>query len=246
MSDLPLVVVIDPEFADKKYDGSIEKDILKNIANVECWNLFHPGEVDESKIGEANAVLVWTFMEINAELLKKMKKCKVVVRIGMGFDKIDLKTAGELGIKVCNVPDYGVEEVADSTLCMILNLMRRTYFVANATKHSVWSLEPLKGARRVYGKVLGLVGIGRIAMAVAVRAKSFGLRVVFYDPYPLIGIDKVLEIERLDTLEHLLGMSDIVSLHCPLTSTNQHMMNDKTFALMKDGSFFQYRKRKIS
>ena len=102
------------------------------------------------------------------------------------------------GIAVCNVPGYGVEEVADTTLCLILNLYRRTYWLANLVKEGkkVTGPESLResaqGSARIRGDTLGIVGLGRVGTAVALRAKAFGFNVIFYDPYLNDGIEKSL------------------------------------------------------
>jgi len=102
------------------------------------------------------------------------------------------------GIAVCNVPGYGVEEVADSTVCLILNLYRRTYWLANMIREGkkVSGPESLReaasGSARIRGDTLGIVGLGRVGSAVALRAKVFGFNVIFYDPYLPDGVEKSL------------------------------------------------------
>ena len=175
---------------------------------------------------------MWHTIILTKEDLEKFKTLRIIVRIGSGVDNIDVKAAGELGIAVCNVPGYGVEEVADTTLCLILNLYRRTYWLANmvregkkftgpeqvrikcfqnSTSHvklviivHLFQLkvrEAAHGCARIRGDTLGIVGLGRIGSAVALRAKAFGFNVIFYDPYLPDGIEKSLDLTRVYTLQ---------------------------------------------
>ena len=110
---------------------------------------------------------MWHTIQLTKEDLEKFKALRIVVRIGSGVDNIDVKAAGEMGIAVCNVPGYGVEEVADSTLCLILNLYRRTFWLANMVKEGkkITGPEQLKdaafGCARIRGDTLGIVGLGK-------------------------------------------------------------------------------------
>ena len=112
---------------------------------------------------------MWHTIQLTKEDLEKFKALRIVVRIGSGVDNIDVKAAGEMGIAVCNVPGYGVEEVADSTLCLILNLYRRTFWLANMVKEGkkITGSEQLKdaalGSARIRGDTLGIVGLGRLS-----------------------------------------------------------------------------------
>jgi C-terminal binding protein len=186
---------------------------------------------------------MWHTISLTKEDLEKFKGLRIVVRIGSGVDNIDVKAAGELGIAVCNVPGYGVEEVADSTLCLILNLYRRTFWLANMVKEGkkITGPEQLKeaafGCARIRGDTLGIVGLGRIGSAVALRAKAFGFNVIFYDPYLPDGIEKSFGLERVYTLQDLLFKSDCVSLHCTLNEHNHHLINEYTIKQMRPGAF---------
>lgn len=196
---------------------------------------------------------MWHTIILTKEDLEKFKALRIIVRIGSGVDNIDVKAAGELGIAVCNVPGYGVEEVADTTLCLILNLYRRTYWLANMVREGKKFTGPeqvrdaaqvrldaleqsshanqtidLKGCARIRGDTLGIVGLGRIGSAVALRAKAFGFNVSFYDPYLPDGIEKSLGLNRVYTLQELLFHSDCVSLHCTLNEHNHHLINEYT------------------
>lgn len=128
MQTRPLVALLDGR------DCSIEMPILKDVATVAFCDAQSTSEIHEKVLNEAVGALMWHTIILTKEDLEKFKTLRIIVRIGSGVDNIDVKAAGELGIAVCNVPGYGVEEVADTTLCLILNLYRRTYWLANMVR----------------------------------------------------------------------------------------------------------------
>lgn len=224
-------------------DCSIEMPILKDVATVAFCDAQSTSEIHEKVLNEAVGALMWHTIILTKEDLEKFKMLRIIVRIGSGVDNIDVKAAGELGIAVCNVPGYGVEEVADTTMCLILNLYRRTYWLANMVREGKKFTGPEQvreaaaGCARIRGDTLGVVGLGRIGSAVALRAKVFGFNVVFYDPYLPDGIEKSLGLTRVYTLQDLLFQSDCVSLHCSLNEHNHHLINEFTIKQMRPGAF---------
>ena len=181
MHSRPLVALLDGR------DCSVEMPILKDVATVAFCDAQSTSEIHEKVervelvgrvhqlltdcvqvLNEAVGALMWHTIQLTKEDLEKFKALRIVVRIGSGVDNIDVKAAGEMGIAVCNVPGYGVEEVADSTLCLILNLYRRTFWLANMVKEGkkITGPEQLKdaafGCARIRGDTLGIVGLGRL------------------------------------------------------------------------------------
>jgi C-terminal binding protein len=215
-----------------------ERGILEDIADVVALNASHPSEL-VGKIEDADALMVYHYLTHPKETLETLKNCKAIVRPGVGYDNIDIAAAGKLGIPVCNVPDYGTEEVADSALGMALCLSRGTHFLNSRLRRGIgeWNVNQATPIPRLRGKTFGIVGLGRIGSAVAVRAKSFGFKVLFYDPYVPDGLDKALGIQRADELDHLLQESHILSFHCPLTKYTRNMLSSEEIARMPDGSF---------
>ncbi|XP_062502445.1 C-terminal-binding protein-like [Corticium candelabrum] len=235
---LPLVVVLGSE------NVSVEQDILDSIATVIGTDPHQTRHVPDEIASRVSAVSAWHTARVDRELLERMKNCKIVVRCGAGYDNVDAQAAGQLGIAVSNAPAYGTEEVADSAMCLILNLHRRTLHLERCLREGKMGdggvecqLREATGARRIRGKVLGLVGLGRIGTAVALRAKPFGFDIVCYDPFLLEGIEKAVGVRRVYCLEELLSQSDCVSLHCYLNDDNRHMINEKTLGYMKPGAF---------
>jgi len=218
-----------------KPPAKIEEEVFGPDADIFVGQAKKAGEIPDSVWKNCNAILAWEKLQYDKQLLAKLDKCKVIVRVGVGFDNIDLAEAKRKGIIVCNVPDYGTEEVADQTMVLLLSLIRGLFEFTNQAKERDWSrCNPVP--IRLRNKVLGIIGLGRIGTAVAQRAKSFGIAVIFYDPYIKDGIDKALGVERVDRLDDLAKRSDIISLHAPLTEETEGMINNEFFANAKKGS----------
>lgn len=188
------------------------------------------------KIIDSDVIIVWSRFELHGGILRQLKACKGVVCASVGYDHIDLKAAAELGIQVCNVPDYGTEEVADHTLALLLNLVRHISHLNGAIRQSIWDWKVAGPVRRLRGQRLGLVGFGRIGSAVGRRAQAFGLDVSFYDPHIPWGIEKAHAMRRFEQLSELLADSDIISLHAPHTPETHGLMNAVRFEEMKAGA----------
>ncbi|XP_074856585.1 C-terminal-binding protein 2 isoform X1 [Carettochelys insculpta] len=237
MHPRPLVALLDGR------DCTVEMPILKDLATVAFCDAQSTQEIHEKVLNEAVGAMMYHTITLTREDLEKFKALRVIVRIGSGYDNIDIKAAGELGIAVCNIPSAAVEETADSTICHVLNLYRRNTWLYQALREGtrVQSVEQIRevasGAARIRGETLGLIGFGRTAQAVAVRAKAFGFSVIFYDPYLQDGIERSLGVQRVYTLQDLLYQSDCVSLHCNLNEHNHHLINDFTIKQMRQGAF---------
>jgi len=216
----------------------VEREILGDLATVEALGAERESQL-EGRIEEADAIMMYHFLQVGEPTLRRLKQCQLIVRCGVGTDNVDWRLARELGIPVANVPDYGTEEVADSAIGMLLTLTRGIHVLNSRLRQGAgeWTYQEAGEVRRLRGRTLGIIGIGRIGTATALRAKALGLRVLFHDPYVPEGIDKALGVERANSLEELLAASDIVSLHCPLTEETRHLINSETLAGMKPGAF---------
>lgn len=217
----------------------IEKNILSKKFKVIHSNSKTISQVKNKYLSECYGILAWhdiSYPEVN---LNKLKNCKVISRVGVGYDSIDLKYAGKKGIYVFNVPDYGVEEVADHALSMILNLTRLLSKTDQILKKNIkkWHWSLLDGNIRFKNLTCGILGLGRIGSAVAMRLKAFGCKVIFYDKYLKPGIEKSLGIARVDSAEELISSSNIVTVHLPSTNETKKILNKKLFANFKKDSF---------
>jgi D-3-phosphoglycerate dehydrogenase/C-terminal binding protein len=152
---------------------------------------------------------------------------------------VDRAAARARGIHVANVPDYGTEDVADSAIGMMLTLTRGIHYLNDRLQLGLgpWIYAQAQPLHRLRGRVFGIVGIGRIGTATALRAKALGMEVVYYDPFVPQGRDKSLGVRAAETLDELLAQSHVVSLHCPLTEQTKHIINREAIAKMPAGSF---------
>jgi phosphoglycerate dehydrogenase-like enzyme len=135
------------------------------------------------------------------------------------------------------VPDYGTEEVADHAIALTLALYRQLFPLDVEAKKLGWKIETSAKMRRLRTQTFGIVGLGRIGTAAALRAKAFGFRVMFFDPNVPSGTHKAVGIERVASLEELLKISDAISIHCPLSGETRGMIGEKQIAQMKRGAF---------
>jgi D-3-phosphoglycerate dehydrogenase len=183
---------------------------------------------------EADALLV-TYAKITADMIREMKRCKIISRFGIGVDNVDIEAATRQGIVVTKVPDYCIDEVSDHAMALLLSLVRKIPF-SNARAHAGrWEMPAVAPIHRLRGTVLGLVGFGRIPQLVAPKAKAFGMRVMAYDPYVPLNVMEQAGVGRLEFAE-LLKISDYISIHSPLLPETHHLFSDEVFRQMKPGA----------
>ena len=165
-------------------------------------------------------------------------KVKIAVRSGVGFDNIDTAGWGARNIPACNVPDYGTTEVADHAIALMLALTRgtSTYSAENLRDGQAgWHFMKAPLIRRHRHAVFGIVGLGRIGLAAARRAAAFDMKVVFYDPHLLSGVDLSTGYTRVHSLAELMSVSDVVSVHAPLSDATRGLLGAEAFAAAKPG-----------
>ncbi|MBT4864859.1 MAG: C-terminal binding protein [Planctomycetaceae bacterium] len=195
------------------------------------------GELVEH-VRDADAVMVVS-QSLPADVIKAMRRCRVICRLGAGTDKIDVAAATELGIVVANVPDFCVEEQADHAFALLLSVARRLnemrHCMLNARYHD--GREQSRPLRRLPGRTLGLVGFGLSARAMARRAAGFGLRVLA-TRRNMSAVDPEAQSlgVKMVPLEQLLAESDFVSLHLPLNDATRHLFDRETLSKMKPES----------
>ena len=214
--------------------AQIEHDTLGEQYNIIVGQAQHANDISDDIWKQSHGILAFHLMDYNSELLSKLENCQIIVRLGVGYDNIDLAEANQRNIAVCNVPDYGTEEVADHALGLLLSLVRSIPSYQQAIKNKNWNRND-NITFRLSGKTFGIIGLGRIGTAVAIRCKAFGMNVVFYDPYLDDGYDKALGITRADTLEDLLTQCDIISIHTPSTDETRGMVGSDFLGKVKDG-----------
>ena len=175
-------------------------------------------------------------------VIENLIRCRVISNMGVGYDTIDVDAATELGVCVCHVPDYCMDEVSEHTMALILACARQIVAINRIMKGGkLIRLQPpwVEGpVFKLRGQTLGLVGFGRIPRTLVRKAQGFGLKVIVYDPFvshtSVIGYD----VEMVERLDRLLRRSDFVSVHTPLTGETAQMFGPKQFKSMKPTAYF--------
>lgn len=234
MSQRPKVVVTD--FITEPLDH--ERRLLGDVAEVVALNAFSEDDL-VGRIEDADAIMLYHFIGLSERTIARLQRCKLIVRCGVGFDNVNGAAARARGITVANVPDYGTEDVADSAIGMMLTLARGIHYLNDRLQRGQgpWIYTQAQPLHRLRGRVFGIVGIGRIGTATALRAKALGMDVAYYDPLAPQGRDKSLGVRSVETLDELLAHSHVLSMHCPLTPETKHMINAATIAKMPPRSF---------
>ncbi|MFN7561889.1 MAG: C-terminal binding protein [Prosthecobacter sp.] len=216
--------------------SAIETAILGEAARVTRHLCDTDADLDDEITG-ADAIIIWHNMPLTAQGIAKLTRCRAIIRNGVGYDSVDIAAARERGIAVCNVPDYGTEEVADHAIALAMALCRQLFPLDAEAKALGWNIHVGPKLRRLRELTFGIVGLGRIGTATALRAKALGFQVLFYDPYLPNGADKAVGIERVRSLDELLTRTDVLSLHCPLNEETRHLIAERELALLRPGAF---------
>ena len=182
-----------------------------------------------------HGLIVRSATKVRAEMLEKATELRVVGRAGVGVDNIDLEAATARGVAVLNAPAGNTVAAAELTLALILAMVRRVAEADSSVRRGEWARSRFKGAE-LRGRVLGLVGAGRIGGEVAKRCRAFGMRIIAYDPYLTDERAEELRVERV-TLDEVVEGADILSLHVPLTDETRGMIDASALSRMKKGSF---------
>jgi C-terminal binding protein len=222
--------------ADFLEEATLEARELSGLADLAFGRGAHERDI-EGLCGDADVIILFhDIAALTDATFARAGRCKAVIRAGVGYNNVDWKAAGERGILVCNVPDYGTEEVADHAMMLLLATARKLLPLDASMRAGTWDFKVGQSAPRLRGKTLGLIGCGRIGIAMAMRAKAFGLDVVFYDPVQPPGMEKALGIRREYELEPLLAQSQFLSLHCYLDDSSRHIINARTLAMLPPGA----------
>ncbi|WP_376095189.1 C-terminal binding protein [Roseomonas sp. CCTCC AB2023176] len=200
-------------------------------------------EVPDEVCAETDGLFVFRHW-LPADQVARFPRLKVVVRMGVGYDRLDRPALDARGIKVCNVPDYGTMEVADHAIALALSLRRGIILhhdlqrgdASRGEAPAPWAYLDHPLIQRPQTRVFGVLGLGRIGTAVALRAKAFGWRVVFHDPFLPNGVDRALGIERARQIEDLFSVADTLSIHVPLTRGTRGLVDDRLLRSMPAGS----------
>ncbi len=180
-------------------------------------------------IPEVEVLVVRSATKVTREIIEKGTKLKIIGRAGVGLDNIDVAAAKERNITVLNTPGASAISVAELTFGLMLSAARHIARGTIDLKAGLWTKKELEGVE-LYGKTLGIIGLGVIGREVAKRAAAFGMNVIAYDPYVTS-----CEFAKMVSLDELLAKADFVTLHVPLTQETKYLINKENLAKMKNG-----------
>ncbi|MCL2673588.1 MAG: hydroxyacid dehydrogenase [Alphaproteobacteria bacterium] len=214
----------------------ITRNYLSQIKDCGCEMALVDRSIDQLNAAELrpylDADIISVFVHstnVNAKLLKPFARLKMVAVRSTGFDNVDLDYCRKRNIEVANVPRYGEITVAEYAFGLLLNLTRRITLASSDLKHNNVEITRYMGFD-LAGKTIGIIGTGAIGGHAIGLAQGFGMKILAYDPYPnsKLGV-------KYTGMPELLSQSDVISLHCPLTKENRHLLDAKAFKAMKDG-----------
>ena len=223
---------------------SLEKKILGKNYKITLTNPKTFKKLSDNFLKKVDGIMIGHHVKLNKDIIKKLKNCKVIVRYGVGFDSVDIIQASLQQIKVYNIPDYGVDEVADHALGLILNISRflsgNDFIMKNFYKRKkiMWKYDSNKKQSRLKELTLGIIGLGRIGIALTQRSKSIFNKILFFDPYISDGYDKSLNIKKENNLQDIFTKSDIISVHVPSSKKNKFFLKDRYFSKIKKSIIF--------
>jgi D-3-phosphoglycerate dehydrogenase len=183
-------------------------------------------------VAEASAVVVIA-RRIDAGAIAAMRRCRVVQTLSVGYDCVDVAAATARGIAVCNTPTYCTEEVASHALTLVVTLARKIPETIARVRQGAWDHHFARPVRPFAGSALGIIGLGRIGRRVAAMARGLGMRVLAFDPYLADDLFALAGVERRYELAGLLGDSDYVTVHAPLTEETRGLMDAPAIELMQ-------------
>lgn len=195
-----------------------------------------PGEI-VPLVEDADVVMVYrTF--VNAEAIARMKRCRLILRQGIGFDLIDVSAATRAGIFVSNIPDYCIDEVANHALMLMLAAVRNLFdYHKVMTTTGFGAFNESRKVPPMADMKLGIVGLGKIGRAFVRRAAPMGFDILGYDPYVHQDVFETMGVTRVRELDELLIQADILSIHCPYTPETDRLIGERELGLMKPGSY---------
>jgi len=199
----------------------------------------HTPETLRKFIRDAHGIILRTGARITAEIIAEAPHLQVIARTGAGVDNVDLKAATEHKIFVCYVPDANVVSVAEHVMSLLLALSKQLKLLDEEVRGGNFAVRYRYLSTEVWGKTLGIIGLGKIGREVAQRARNgFGMKVVTFDPYVPSEEARRLDVEPFESLGIMLSQSDAVTLHVPLTGETRGLMGAREFRSMKPSAWF--------
>ncbi|MCS7237706.1 MAG: phosphoglycerate dehydrogenase [Thermoguttaceae bacterium] len=226
---MPRVLILDPL--------SEEGIRMLNTAGLEVEQKFGlKGSELREALGNADGAICRSGVKLTKEVLEGNRRLRVIVRAGVGVDNIDLEAATREGIIVMNTPGANTIATAEHTIALMLALARKICPANTSLQQGRWERHRFLG-KQLYGKVLGIVGLGRVGRAVAERANGLGMKVLAFDPFVSAAWAREWGVEMLGSLDELLPQVDFLSLHVPLTEQTRHMIGRAELRRLKPGAY---------
>ena len=209
-----------------------ERELFSEIPDVDFTVTDAESEQELiAALADANVIL-FTAAKLTANVIKTLDSCRLIIRYGIGYDNVDTAAARDKGIFVCNAPNYGVVDVAEHALMLMMATAKRVIRMHDMVRENRWNLDGIGSGSRLAGKAVGFVGFGKIAKALCERTNALGMKPLVYDPYVTAEALASFGATAM-TLDELLGNADIVTLHLPLTESTHHMFHKDLFQKMK-------------
>ena len=229
------IIICDCDHENIKIEEDIFGKYNKKFKLLKCKN-------QEDVISQCQdaEVIINQYVKLDEHAFKKLPNLKVIIRYGVGVDNINVEDATKYGIQVCNVPDYGLNEVADHAAALLLSLYRNIWILGNDTKKLNWDYSNGNKIKRAENLTVGIIGTGRIGRQFAKRIHAFNFKIIAFDKF---YYDNTTENERPEYIEYvssiddLIKKSDFISLHCGLNEGNKHLVDKNFINKMKDGSY---------
>lgn len=197
--------------------------------------------LDENTLPQTVAdtqILIVRSTKVPAAVIDAAPHLKLIIRAGAGYDTIDIQHAAQKGVAVCNCPGTNSIAVAELAMALLLALDRRIYDNVNDLRQGVWNKSKYSKAKGIFGRTLGIIGLGNIGKEVAKRAQAFGMKVVAYDPYDKPEVFTQLHITPYTDIYQMAAQCDAITVHLPDTPQTHGLFNKKFFDSMKDGAIF--------
>lgn len=221
---------------DYQYDSISQEESIIRGAGFELVSRQKSTPEQVLEITRDADAIITQYCNIDKTVISQLEHCKIIIKYGIGINNIDADAASAKGIYVCNVPDYGIDEVSNHAIALLFALNKKLPVITDALKGGDWGYSSIVPLRRLAGSTLGLVGFGRIPQAVARKMSGFGVRTIAFDPYCSAERMAEMGVEKVE-IDTLIQESDNISIHCPYTPDTHHMFNAAAFSVMKDSAF---------
>ena len=222
------VIITDCDHKDIKMETSVFNEADIEFELKQC----HTEDDLIEQCQDADAFII-QYAHITKKVMDNLPNLKMVIRYGVGVDTIDIPEATKHNIQICNVPDYGMNEVADHALALMMAMTRKIVLMNNYTKSQTWDYAKSIPVHRASTQTVGVIGLGRIGRNFATKAHALGYKVIGYDPY-YKETPETTFINAM-SLEDVISNADIISLHIPADG-NKNLFNKETFAKMKNNA----------